>query len=154
MKAFLITPDHAMQICVVQEVDVKVNADDGVDVAHICELLGADYFDVVGSGQGALAGHCGYVDGDGLLKPQSGYILCPELYSLPLAGPLLLLGEKFNPEEGWVSSAATLAAEDVGALFVRAYVSRRFAKAAHDLSERQIKQANPDVIVMRVSSEM
>ena len=154
MKAFLITPDHAMQMCVVQEVEVRASDDDGADVSHIWELLNADCFDVVRSKHGSFANHCVYVDGEGLLKPQAGHILCQDLYPLPLAGSLLLLGEKFNPEEGWITSAATLGVAAVRDLFSKAYVSRRFAKAAHDLAELQMMQANPEMIVMRVSSEM
>ena len=160
MKAFLITANHEMQTCSVQVVDVRQRPFEDLpgvfeaEYEHINELLGASYFDLVRSPKGKLAKHCGFVDGEGLLQSQEGYILCPDLYELPLAGPILLLGDDFHPQLGGISCAATVADSDVVALFTKAYVTRRYAKAAHDLAEQTTAQEHPDVIVMRVSPEM
>lgn len=160
MKAFLITANHEMQSCTVQVVDVRQRPFKYLpdvfeaEYEHINELLGASYFDLVRSPKGKLAKHCGFVDGEGLLESKDGYILCPDLYELPLAGPILLLGDAFHPQLGGISSAATVADSEVIALFSNAYVSRRYAKAAHDLAEQTMALEHPEVIVMRVSPEM
>ena len=160
MKAFLITPDHANQICVVQVVDVRerpLETSGGrmdADYQHINELLGATHFDLVRTGSGKLAKHCGYVDGEGLLTPQAGYILCPDLYQLPLAGPVLLLAEAFDEDFGGIACAASISDDDVRQLFTKSYVSRRYAKAAHELAEEQTAAMYPDVVVLRTSGEM
>jgi hypothetical protein len=160
MKAFLITPDHATQSCAVQVVDVRERpletSEGGVDAdyQHIYELLGATHFDLVRTGKGELAKHCGYVDGEGLLTPQAGYILCPDLYQLPLAGPVLLLAEAFHEEFGGIACAASIPDDEVRRLFTMSYVSRRYAKAAHELAEEQTAAMYPDVVVLKTSSEM
>lgn len=160
MKAFLITAIHETQSCSVQSVDVRQRPCEDIpgvleaDYEHINELLGARFVDLVRGPKGKLAKHCGFVDGEGLLRTHDGYILCPDLYGLPLAGPILLLGDDFHPELGGVSCAATVADSDVVALFAKAYVTRRYAKAAHDLAEQTMAQEDPDVIVVRVSPEM
>ena len=160
MKAYLVTPDHESQACVVKTVEVRQTPchDDpdvmDADYQHICEILGANYVDIVRGGKGQLDKHIGYVDGVGLMTPQPGYILCPQLYALPLAGPILIFGNACHPMVGEYCTAATVNEEDFRALLTTAYVNRRFAIAAHDMSEKLLTAQFPEMIVVRASSEM
>lgn len=150
MKAFLITLNHAAKRCEVKPVEVREN-DGEIDITHFYELLDVDLFGVVRPRGRALAGHCAYIDDNGLAKPQEGYILCQELYPLPIAGPLLLLGEGYAGS----AAAATVDEATLRALFEKSYVNRNYARSAHQLHEMKTQAtAGPHEFVLTPSKSM
>jgi hypothetical protein len=53
-----------------------------------------------------------------------------------------------------IACAASIPDDEVRRLFTMSYVSRRYAKAAHELAEEQTAAMYPDVVVLKTSSEM
>lgn len=109
MRALLIEVLADRRAISVREVDVPGRpGSDEPDYDRMSDLVGGGFLErVPGPNVPALLGHGLYVDEEGLGKPQEAYTHCPALHEDPLAGKILVMGEK-DTEDGLVACAASI----------------------------------------------
>ncbi len=152
MNGILISPDHDNRCALVQSVDVLPGEDGDFDLKFVYKLLGCDLVQILDVDQAsALAGHSAVLDEEGCLKPARGYLLIPQLYPLPLAGKVLLLG--LDSCEGDMIDAQ-VGEEVVRGLVAGAWCDPRKAYELTKQHEDQIAAAYPGVIVVRTSESI
>jgi hypothetical protein len=141
MKGFLITADHDSQKVDAQAIDVRQNdADHSVDRAHMRELLlldDPDFLTAIYPSGPFFGGHCAYLNDSGLSKKHLGHIFCRRLYAMPLAGPVLILGDCYGQAtDAWLDLA--MLSEFVHS----SYVAHQAARARHAQFERAFMNLN------------
>lgn len=150
-KAILIEPDHEAKCFTAREVQLEVTKDGLPVLQQVYSLLDCDIveFKEIESMPGrnnALAGHCYYLDDEGLLKdPPPGYLYCPALAPTPLAGRLLIC--RYDEEEEHLQDV-TCMADKVASLVKSCYCNRLFARKAMEQYEAALRRGHPGMICM------
>jgi hypothetical protein len=151
MKAFLISPDHAMQCAVLSTIHVAQDPAGVGRLEHVYHLLDCRLVQFVEPRADALAGHLLLVDEEGLLKPHAGYLYMPRIHPTPLAGKVIIVACGGADNGEIVMKDPTVDADTLLDLVKGGYCSPRFARIALRMHEDAIRRICPEAIVLPAS---
>lgn len=146
LSAYLVFPDHERHCATVQVVEVETDAVGDVKLSDLYRLIGCSLVQCLDA-TGLLQDHVIWMDEAGLYLNPPGYLLIPSVYHLPLAGRLLILGNRFSEDLGTIAGPVTVRIDEVRSLLSGSYCTPTYARAAHQLQEEKIQQHFPSVIV-------
>lgn len=146
LPAYLVTPDHERHCATVQVVEVETDGVGDAKLSSLYRLIGCSLVQCLDA-TGLLQNHVIWMDEEGLFLNPAGYLIIPSVHPLPLAGRLLILGNRFSEDLGTIAGPVTVGIEDVRSLLSGSYCTPTYARAAHQLQEEKIRQQFPSVIV-------
>lgn len=150
MRALLIEPHHAEQRYGVREVDIPCQpGSEEPDYLYMGKLLGDGFPERIRPAAEALAGHGVYCDDGFRSKDHEGYIHLKAVYPLPLAGSLLVVGERSDPFEGLTICAASVSLLTIAEMVRDTYIDRAAAKELYDEADRAMERDHPEVVTLR-----